>query len=149
MAWPCKSARKESFIGITSFGGQLICLFLIGGGICFKEKHGNTCDSSIFQSIFLSIPHERLQMGLVHVPARSRVVGPCYVISLPTFRLCAVPSGVKAKMGEDPKPKRVEDDSPDYFLHFKYNPCILANVSIQSGSRSRRKPHVFLFIYPA
>lgn len=77
------------------------------------------------------------------LPARGRAVQPPHIIPLPIFRLCALPSRVKAKMGEDGKPKRGENDSLDYFLHFKYNPWILANVSIQSGS----KPHVFIFIY--
>lgn len=77
------------------------------------------------------------------LPARSGAAQPRHIIPLPIFRLCAVPSRVKAKMGEDGKPKRGEDDSLDYFLHFKYNPWILANVSIQSGS----EPHVFIFIY--
>lgn len=77
------------------------------------------------------------------LPARSRAVQLTPHHPTAYFRLCAVPSWVKAKMGEDGKPKRGEDDSLDYFLHFKYNPWILANVSIQSGS----EPHVFIFIY--
>lgn len=75
----------------------------------------------IFFRLFLSIPPVCLGMGLGASRAeQSGAATPHHPTAY--FRLCAVPSWVKAKMGEDGKPKRGEDDSLDYFLHFKYNP---------------------------
>lgn len=90
---------------------------------CRSKKSMRMPVTAAFFRLFLSIPPICLRMGLgVSRAERSGAVRPRHIIPLPIFRLCAVPSRVKAKMGEDGKPKRGEDDSLDYFLHCKYNP---------------------------